>query len=94
MTNTEIAALRKSLNLSMHDFGKLFGVTAPAVIKWEQGFSRPNDMIETSMVHLKNKMDTARATGRENEELERLKVILITGGIAVFLLWLWNQTRD
>jgi len=38
---TRLAAQRKKLNLSAHDFGRLVGVTGHTVYIWESGKSRP-----------------------------------------------------
>ena len=42
LTGDELKFMRKFLNLSTTDFGKIFGVTHAAVIKWESGQTRIN----------------------------------------------------
>lgn len=91
MTSIEIFNLRQALNLSMTDFGRLFGVTATAVFKWESGQSIPAPMIETSLYQLQDKILKAKAEGREKEQKEALTKVLVVGGIAAFLIWLFNK---
>jgi transcriptional regulator with XRE-family HTH domain len=42
LTGDELKFMRKFLNLSTTDFGKIFGVTHVAVVKWESGKTRAN----------------------------------------------------
>lgn len=42
LTGDELKFMRKFLNLSTTDFGKIFGVTHAAVVKWENGNTRAN----------------------------------------------------
>jgi transcriptional regulator with XRE-family HTH domain len=91
MTSQEIATLRKSLNLSMSDFGKMFGVTPTAVQKWENGSNRPANLIEVSMETLKSKMEKARLKGKEKEEMETLTKLIVFGGLAAILIYLFSR---
>lgn len=92
MTSQEIITLRKSLKLSMSDFGKLFGVTPTAVQKWENGSNRPANLIEVSMDTLKNKMERARLQGTETQEMETIAKLIVFGGLTAILIYLF--TRD
>lgn len=91
MTNVEIENLRRELNLSMADFGKLFGVTSPSVIKWERGVSVPSPMIEVGLQSLRNKVDRAKIQGREKEQMETIRNLVVVGGLLVFLTWLFTK---
>lgn len=92
MTPQEIFALRQSLNISMNDFGKFFSVSTAAVQKWENGTSRPSPVVQVSMEQLKHKLEIARARGTENEERDKIVRLVVFGGIAAILFYLF--TRD
>lgn len=91
MTNTEIRNLRKSLNLSMNDFGRIFGVSTPAVQKWENGENTPASVTMVSMETLKAKMEKARLRGREQEERDELVRLIVFGGLAAILIYLFTK---
>ena len=46
LTGSELKFLRKFLEMSTTDFGKLVGVTHPAVLKWEKDQAHINPAIE------------------------------------------------
>ena len=91
MTNKDIYELRQSLNLSMNDFGRMFGVTIPAVHKWENGENSPSSIIQVSMQTLKTKMEQARLRGREQETRDELVRLIVFGGLAAILIYLFTK---
>lgn len=91
MTPQEIFELRQSLNISMNDFGKFFSVSTAAVQKWENGTNRPSPVVEVSMQQLKSKIEMARASGRENEERDKIVRLIVFGGLAAFLIYLFSR---
>ncbi len=91
MTPQEIFELRQSLNISMNDFGKFFSVSTAAVQKWENGTNRPSPVVEVSMQQLKSKIEMARAHGRETEERDKIVRLIVFGGLAAFLIYLFSR---
>ena len=51
----EIKALRKQLDLSMVEFGRLFGKSSVAVHYWEKGIRYPRREVQEKLEELKEK---------------------------------------
>ncbi|HBQ60146.1 MAG TPA: hypothetical protein DD671_11135 [Balneolaceae bacterium] len=91
MNPEEIKQLREELSWSLAKFGKYFGVTAQAVLKWERGTSLPNDFALASMIQLKRRLDEAKGNNQKQQFINGLKQALLTGGIIALLTYLFNQ---
>lgn len=91
MESEEIKHLRKRLGWSLADFGRYFGVTAQAVLKWERGTARPNDFALAAMIQLRSRLDAAKGEHQKQQFINGLKRALLTGGIVALLAYLFNQ---
>jgi transcriptional regulator with XRE-family HTH domain len=91
MNPEEIKQLREELGWSLAKFGKYFGVTAQAVLKWERGTALPNDFALASMIQLKRRLDEAKGNNQKQQFINGLKQALLTGGIVALLTYLFNQ---
>ncbi len=91
MNPEEIKQLRKELGWSLAKFGKYFGVTAQAVLKWERGTALPNDFVLASMIQLERRLDEAKGNNQKQQFINGLKQALLTGGIIALLTYLFNQ---
>lgn len=58
MTPTQIAQLRKELNLGQPQFGQLLGVHPMTISKWERGIISPNLYQQTLMTEFKKSAKT------------------------------------
>lgn len=55
LSGEELKFIRKSLNMTTTEFGKLFGVSHVAVVKWENGDTHTNPPMETCIrLHMLN----------------------------------------
>lgn len=94
MEPKEIIQLRKELGWSLANFGKYFGVTAQAVLKWERGTALPNDFAMAAMIQLRNRLDQAKENQQKQQFIYGLKRALLTGGILALLAYLFNQDES
>ena len=91
MEPEEIKQLRKRLGWSLADFGRYFGVTAQAVLKWERGTAQPNDFALAAMVQLRSRLESAKGKKEKQKFINGLKHALLTGGIVALLAYLFNS---
>lgn len=91
MEPQEIIQLRQQLGWSLASFGKYFGVTAQAVLKWERGTAIPNDFAMAAMIQLRKRLDQAVKDKQKQEFINGLRRALITGGIIALLTFLFNN---
>jgi transcriptional regulator with XRE-family HTH domain len=91
MEPQEIIQLRQQLGWSLASFGKYFGVTAQAVLKWERGTAIPNDFAMAAMIQLRKRLDQAVKHKQKQEFINGLRRALITGGIIALLTFLFNN---
>lgn len=85
----DIRELRTRLGWSLADFGKHFGVTPQAVLKWERGQSRPNDFAMATMIQLKRRLDEI-SDNQKDKFIEELRTALLVGGILAMLTFLFK----
>jgi len=90
MTPKGIRELRKRLGWSLAEFGRHFGVTPQAVLKWERGKARPSDFALATMIQLNRRLD-ALSDKQKNEFINGLKTALLTGGILALLAYLFQK---
>ncbi|MDR8389908.1 helix-turn-helix domain-containing protein [Aliifodinibius sp. S!AR15-10] len=91
MESEDIRQLRQRLGWSLADFGRYFGVTAQAVLKWERGTAQPNDFALATMIQLRSGLDAAVGEQQKQQFINGLKRALLTGGILALLAYLFNQ---
>lgn len=91
MESQEIKQLRQRLGWSLADFGRYFGVTAQAVLKWERGTARPNDLALAAMIQLRSRLDAAKGEQQKQQFINGLRNALLTGGIVALLAYLFNN---
>ena len=91
MEPSEIIQLRKQLGWSLAEFGRYFGVTAQAVLKWERGTAHPSDFATATMIQLKRRLDHAVKEKQKQQFVNGLKIALLTGGILALVTFLFNQ---
>ena len=91
MEPTEIKQLRQRLGWSLAKFGRYFGVTAQAVLKWERGTAQPNDFALAAMIQLQSRLDAAIREQQKQKFMNGLKKALLTGGILALLAYLFND---
>lgn len=91
MEPQEIIQLRQQLGWSLASFGKYFGVTAQAVLKWERGTALPNDFAMAAMIQLKKRLDHAVKEKQKQEFINGLRRALLTGGVIALLTFLFNK---
>lgn len=87
----EIKLLRQELKLPLSEFGKLFGVAPNTALRWENGQSQPHDMAVVAMHQLREKLDRYRASGQTEEALMKIGKIILFGGLAAYLIWLFSR---
>lgn len=90
MLPDDIRELRQRLGWSLAEFGRHFGVTPQAVLKWERGTARPSDFALATMIQLNRRLDKI-SENRKQEFIEKLKNALLTGGILALLAFLFNK---
>lgn len=91
MEAEDIKQLRQRLGWSLADFGRYFGVTAQAVLKWERGTARPNDFALATMIQLRSRLDDTKDKQQKQQFINGLRHALLTGGILALLTYLFNQ---
>lgn len=91
MEPQEITQLRQQLGWSLASFGKYFGVTAQAVLKWERGTAKPNDFAMAAMIQLKKRLDHAVKEKQKQQFINGLRRALLTGGVIALLTFLFNK---
>lgn len=91
MEPQEIDQLRERLGWSLAKFGRYFGVTAQAVLKWERGTAQPNDFALATMYQLRKRLDAVEGEQQKQQFINGLKSALLTGGIVALLAYLFNQ---
>lgn len=91
MNSQEIKALRQDLKLPLSDFGKLFGVAPNTAFRWENGQSQPHDMAIVAMHQLRQRIDASKNSGQTDEVVQKIAKIVLFGGLAAFILWLFNK---
>lgn len=91
MEPQEIIQLRQKLGWSLASFGKYFGVTAQAVLKWERGTAIPNDFAMAAMIQLRKRLDHAVKEKQKQEFINGLRRALLTGGVIALLTFLFNK---
>ena len=91
MQPSEIIQLRQDLGWSLANFGRYFGVTAQAVLKWERGTARPNDFALAAMIQLQHKLREAQGEKQKQQFINGLKRALLTGGVLALLAYLFNE---
>jgi len=91
MQPQEIKHLRQQLGWSLADFGRYFGVTAQAVLKWERGTSQPNDFTLAAMIQLQRRLDLAQTDKQKQQFINGLKRALLTGGVLALLAYLFKN---
>lgn len=90
----DITELRKRLGWSLDDMGRYFGVSAAAVSKWESGKGKP-DPVNIAILYQLWDLTEKRLREEARRQLgERLKIALITGGIAAGLMFLFTSLAD
>lgn len=89
MEAQEIRQLRERLGWSLANFGRYFGVTAQAVLKWEKGTAQPNDFARVTMIKLRQRLDSSGT--QKQQFINGLRHALITGGILALLTYLFNN---
>lgn len=92
MEPQQIKQLRKELDWSLATFGRYFGVTAQAVLKWEKGTAQPNDFAVATMIQLKKRLDEYQGEDQKQEFKKGLKRAHISGGVVKLLSFLFNET--
>ena len=90
MEPSEIRQLRQRLGWSLADFSRFFGVTPQAVLKWEKGTARPNDLALATMIQLRYRLDAA-GEQQKQQLINGLKRALLTGGILALLAYLFKN---
>lgn len=90
MLPDDIRELRERLGWSLAEFGRHFGVTPQAVLKWERGNARPSDFALATMIQLNRRLDEI-SENRKQEFIEELRNALLTGGILALLAFLFNK---
>jgi transcriptional regulator with XRE-family HTH domain len=91
MQPTEIKQLRGDLGWSLAQFGRYFGVTAQAVLRWERGTARPNDVVIATMIQLRNRLNGFREKQQIDQFKQGLRAALLTGGIVALLHFLFSE---
>ena len=91
MQPSEIIQLRQQLGWSLAEFGRYFGVTAQAVLKWERGTAQPNDFALATMIQLQHKLREAQEEKQKLQFINGLKRALLTGGVIALLAYLFND---
>ncbi|MAL17936.1 MAG: hypothetical protein CL670_07265 [Balneola sp.] len=94
MEPQEIIQLREQLGWSLASFGKYFGVTAQAVLKWERGTAKPNDFVMAAMIQLEKRLDHAESEKQKQQLKNGLRRALLTGGILALLAFLFNKEEE
>ena len=89
MTPIGIRELRKRSGWSLAEFGRHFGVTPQAVLKWERGDVRPSDFALATMIQLNRRLD-ALSDKQKNKFINGLKTALLTGGMLALLAYLFK----
>lgn len=90
MTPEDIRELRKRLGWSLAEFGRHFGVSPQAVLKWERGDARPSDFALATMIQLNRRLN-ALSEKQKHEFINGLKTALLTGGILALLAYLFQK---
>lgn len=90
MLPDDIRGLRDRLGWSLAEFGRHFGVTPQAVLKWERGNARPNDFALAAMIQLNRRLDEI-SEKQKQQFIEKLRTALLTGGIVALLAFLFNK---
>lgn len=90
MLPDDIRELRERLGWSLAEFGRHFGVTPQAVLKWERGNARPSDFALAAMIQLKRRLDEI-SEKQKQQFIEKLRNALLTGGILALLAFLFNK---
>jgi transcriptional regulator with XRE-family HTH domain len=91
MNPEAIKQLRKDLGWSLAEFGRYFGVTAQAVLRWERGSARPNDVVMATMIQLQRRFHGLREKEQIEQFKQGVKAALLTGGIIALLSYLFND---
>ncbi|PKD43709.1 helix-turn-helix domain-containing protein [Rhodohalobacter barkolensis] len=91
MQPSEIIQLRQQLGWSLAEFGKHFGVTAQAVLKWERGTAQPNDFALATMIQLQERLQQAERNKQKQQFINGLRRALLTGGVIALLTYLFNK---
>ena len=89
MTKGEIRVLREAMQLSQADFGRLFGVHAMTVSRWERDLLRPTPYQLALMQEFR------RAVDKRRTEVEReVGALLVGAGVVAALLFLLQIASD
>lgn len=87
----QIKQLRQEIGWSLAEFGRYFGVTAQAVLKWERGTAQPNDFALAAMIQLQRRLRVAKEEKQKLQFINGLKRALLTGGVLALLAYLFNE---
>jgi transcriptional regulator with XRE-family HTH domain len=91
MVPEDIKHLREDLGWSLAEFGRYFGVTAQAVLRWERGTAQPNDIVMATMIQLQRRFRGLREKQQIEQFKQGLKAALLTGGILALLNFLFDD---
>jgi transcriptional regulator with XRE-family HTH domain len=93
MQPEDIKELRRELGWSLAQFGRYFGVTAQAVLRWERGTARPNNVVMATMIQLRNRLNGLREKQQIEQFKQGLRAALLTGGLVALLHFLFNENE-
>lgn len=94
MNPKDIERLRSELGWSLAEFGRYLGVSAQAVLKWEKGTAKPNQLAVAAMLQLQRKLKVAKEENQKQKFINGLRQALFTGGLIALLAYLFNQDEE
>lgn len=95
-----IKKLRSDSNLTLQQFGELFGVSGQSIYNWERGASMPSTFQQTLLIEFRKKIDnlllgsvvTDKPYITPQVDLSKLLLTIGTGvGVIIFLKWLLDE---
>ena len=88
MKPDEIKKLRENIGLSQTQLAQLLAVSPSTISYWETGERNPQPIYEASIMQLNDKFYNSN---KQDEIKEIILKFIIFGGLAAFLLWLFNK---
>lgn len=88
MSPVEIYTLRTAMRLTQADFGRLFGVHAMTVSKWERNLLTPTPYQQALMHSFR------AAVERNKAKVQQVQQLLIGAGVVAALLLLLSTAKE
>lgn len=86
-----IKKLRLDTKLNHSDFANMLGVSGTTILNWEANKSYPSQLHIANLMQLRNKVDNFKKNNANDDVGKVLTNVLIAGGIAGILFWLFKQ---